>query len=125
MNFTPEQIDHLMGALPGCSNERRRKLVRSILAEWGRIDVEGYLRQPLPQQLRAERKALKSSPHTRINSLKRCRASSQARALLSPTICAKGRSAPKLPSLRGTAAFAITIAASAKRLQGSKDWRRP
>src|SRR6516162_9043183 len=99
MNFTPEQIDHLMGALPGCSNERRRKLVRSILAEWGRIDVEGYLRQPLPQQLRAERKALKSSPHTRINSLKRCRASSQARALYYrlPYVQREGRRRNSLP----------------------------
>jgi hypothetical protein len=58
MNFTLEQIERLMRALPGCSDERKRQLVPMILAEWGRIDIENYLSQPRPHELQKERKLL-------------------------------------------------------------------
>jgi hypothetical protein len=59
MNFTTDQIDQLMAALPGCTDERKQTLVPMILAEWGRIDVEEHLSQAPPQQVRAERELLK------------------------------------------------------------------
>jgi hypothetical protein len=58
MNFTPEQIEHLMRALAGCRDERKQQLVPMIIAEWGRIDIENYLSQPRPHELQKERKLL-------------------------------------------------------------------
>ena len=58
MNFTTEQIEQLMAALPGCTDEQKRQVIPMILAEWGLIDVEGYLNHTPPQQVRAERKLL-------------------------------------------------------------------
>jgi len=58
MYFTTDQIEQLIAALPGCTEEHKLQLVPNILAEWGRIDVEEYLSRPPPQQVRMERKLL-------------------------------------------------------------------
>ena len=58
MNFTTEQIECLMAALPGCTDARKRKLVAMILAEWARIDVETYLNRSPPEQVLAEHQLL-------------------------------------------------------------------
>jgi len=58
MNFTTDQIERLMAALPACAEERHRKLVAMILAEWARTDVEANLNQAPPAQVRAERQVL-------------------------------------------------------------------
>jgi hypothetical protein len=121
----PEQIDHLMGALPGCSNERRRKLVRSILAEWGRIDVEGYLRQPLLQQLRAKRKALEKLA-SYANKL------AQTLSILEPssrfTIAyhmSKGKVGAETPFLAWYSGIRDNDRRLSEAPASSKDWRRP
>ena len=58
MNFTTDQIQQLMAALPGCTDDRKRQLVPMILAEWGRTDIGQYLSLPPSQQVRAERRVL-------------------------------------------------------------------
>ena len=58
MHFTTDQIEQLMAALPGCTDERKQQLIPKILAEWGSIDVEEYLNRPPPEEVRAQRKLL-------------------------------------------------------------------
>ena len=52
INFTPEQIDALIDALPGISDRANRILLAKILEEWGRVDLVKHLSRQRPEQTR-------------------------------------------------------------------------
>jgi hypothetical protein len=54
MEFTADHLKQLTAALPGGADRHKECLLRLILAEWGRIDLEGHLSRPQPKQIRTE-----------------------------------------------------------------------
>ena len=58
MRFIKTQVDALVAALPGCTDARRRSLLRRIFKEWGRIDLEEHLTRSTPKQIRARRRQI-------------------------------------------------------------------
>jgi len=56
--FTADQIHTLIGALPSHVAKRKRTVLRLMIEEWGRIDLEEHLKRSMPQHTRGRKKAM-------------------------------------------------------------------
>jgi len=57
-SFTADQIHTLIAALPSHIAKRKRTVLRLMLDEWGRIDLEEHLKRSTPKQTRARKNAM-------------------------------------------------------------------
>src|SRR5262249_43926102 len=57
-NFTADEIHTLIAGLPSHVAKRKRTVLRLMLDEWGRIDLEEHLKRSTPKQMRGRKKAM-------------------------------------------------------------------